>query len=426
MKVLRTIRKAFSIPKTVGGSCNYRDGQRGAVVAYVAIILPVILGGLGLAIDNGRLYAARRQMQTAADATAIAAAHEWRQQNHESYADEALDDASLNGYAPGPDTQIEINTPPVRGPRAGDSEYVEVIIRDQVPLYFMRAFSRSSTIVESRAVAGLVPTDACIYILDPVASNALLAAGDAKLTLEGCGIHVNSIHSSAARTMGGGEISASAIGVAGNYNGTGFFPTPQTDVYQTPDPLADLPTPPVGDCTSTERLVVKTEMAIDPGVYCGGIEVSGTGDLTLNAGMYVINGGGLKVQANGDLTGENVTIYVTEGDDYAFEPVVFSATSTTILSAQTSGTYKGILFFQDRAIDSSKEAVFAGTPDTLFTGVLYFPNADIRYVGTSGTIAQESLLLARTAEFRGTADVRMFARDADILPTALAVARVVE
>jgi hypothetical protein len=426
MKALQRIRKAFFIRNVDSERGDRRDGQRGAVVAYVAVILPVVLGGLGLAIDNGRLYAARRQMQTAADATAIAAAHEWRQQNHETYAAEALDDALLNGYAAGPDTEIQINTPPVRGPRAGDSEYVEVIIREHVPLYFMRAFSRTSTVVESRAVAGLVPTDACIYILDPVASNALLAAGDAKLTLEGCGIHVNSIHSSAARTMGGGEISASAIGVAGNYNGTGFFPTPQTDVYQTPDPLADLPSPAVGACTSSEPLVVKTEMTIDPGVYCGGIEVSGTGDLTLNAGMYVINGGGLKVQANGDLTGENVMIYVTEGDDYGFEPVVFAATSTSILSAPTSGTYKGILFFQDRVIDSRKEAVFAGTPDTLFTGVLYFPNADIRYVGTSGTIAQESLLLARTAEFRGTADVRMFARDADILPTALAVARVVE
>ena len=126
------------------------------------------------------------------------------------------------------------------------------------------------------------------------------------------------------------------------------------------------------------------------------------------------------------LSGENVMIYVTESDDYGFGPIVFSASSTSILSAPTSGTYKGILFFQDRSVESSKEAVFAGTPDTLFTGVLYFPNADIRYVGTSGTMAQESLLLARTAEFRGTADVRMFARDADILPTALAVARVVE
>ncbi|TFH24813.1 MAG: hypothetical protein E4H03_02610, partial [Myxococcales bacterium] len=72
--------------------------EKGAVVAYMAIIMPVMLGGLGLAIDNGRLYSVRRQMQTAADATALAAAHEWRNQNYENYAAVAKEDALLNGF----------------------------------------------------------------------------------------------------------------------------------------------------------------------------------------------------------------------------------------------------------------------------------------------------------------------------------------
>ena len=409
-------------PRTVRRSVR----ERGAVVAYMAVIMPVILGGLGLAIDNGRLYGVRRQMQTAADATAMAAAHEWRQENFEGYTAAAIEDAVRNGFDPDDGVEIEVNVPPTSGPRTGDNNFVEVVIREDIPLYFMRAFNKHSTVVESRAVAGLVPSDACIYILDPSESNALVAAGDARLTLEGCGIHVNSSHSSAARTMGGGMISASAIGVVGNYNGTGFFPSPQTGIYSSPDPLADLPAPSSAGCTYTEPVEIMDTQTLNPGSYCGGIKVTSTGNLTLNPGMYILKGGGLDVHANATLSGTGVTFYNTEGGGYSFGPILFASTSTSNLTASTGGTWKGILFFQDRSINERQDAIFAGTPETSFTGVLYFPSGDVQYVGTAGTLAQETLLLARTAEFRGTADVKMFARDADILPPALAVARVVE
>lgn len=402
--------------------------EKGAVVAYMAIIMPVMLGGLGLAIDNGRLYSVRRQMQTAADATALAAAHEWRNQNYENYAAVAKEDALLNGFDENEGVEIDVNVPPLSGPRAGDGNYVEVIIREEVPLYFMRAFNKPATVVESRAVAGLVPADACVYILDPTASKALSVGGSARLTLEGCGVHVNSNSSSAATTNGGGMVTATAVGVVGNYTGSGFFPTPQTGVYQAPDPLKDLPAPPSAGCTFIEPLVIQDTQVLNPGNYCGGIQITSQGHVTLNPGMYVLNGGGLDVQAGATLIGDGVTFYNTAGGGYSFEPVEFMSNSTTQLSAPTSGTYKGILFFQDRSIPTAnnKPNKFAGTPDTEFRGTLYFPLGDVDYVGTSGTVAQETMLLARTAEFHGTADLTMFAKDSDMLPTALAIARVVE
>ncbi|TFH21724.1 MAG: hypothetical protein E4H03_09995 [Myxococcales bacterium] len=321
-----------------------------------------------------------------------------------------------------------MNVPPLSGPRAGDGNYVEVIIREEVPLYFMRAFNKPATVVESRAVAGLVPADACVYILDPTASKALSVGGSARLTLEGCGVHVNSNSSSAATTNGGGMVTATAVGVVGNYTGSGFFPTPQTGVYQAPDPLKDLPAPPSAGCTFIEPLVIQDTQVLNPGNYCGGIQITSQGHVTLNPGMYVLNGGGLDVQAGATLIGDGVTFYNTAGGGYSFEPVEFMSNSTTQLSAPTSGTYKGILFFQDRSIPTAnnKPNKFAGTPDTEFRGTLYFPLGDVDYVGTSGTVAQETMLLARTAEFHGTADLTMFAKDSDMLPTALAIARVVE
>jgi len=404
----------------------HRDSEKGAVVAIVAVLLPVLLGCVGLAVDNGLLYAEKRQMQTAADATALAAAHEWRQQNFSGYADVAREDAARNGFLENAAVDVEITVPPVTGPRAGDGNFVEIVIRQERPLFFMRAFSNEPAIIEARAVAGLVPADACVYILDPSASQALVAAGDARVTLEGCGVHVNSDSNNAARTVGGGSIDASSIGIVGDYSGSGFFPTPQTGIYAAPDPLADLAAPSTAGCNVTGQLEIMDTQVLNPGVYCGGIRITAQGHATMNPGIYVMKGGGLDVHAGGELDGTGVMIYNTEAAGYPYDPVLFSSNSSTELKAPTSGDYKGILIFQDRDVSSNQENKISGTPDTKFEGTLYFPTTDVKYVGTSSTYSTETLLLARRAEFRGTSDFKAISPSSDLLPTALAVARVVE
>ena len=48
--------------------------QRGQAIVLVALMLAILLGFLGLSIDSGRVYVERRQLQTAADSAALAAA----------------------------------------------------------------------------------------------------------------------------------------------------------------------------------------------------------------------------------------------------------------------------------------------------------------------------------------------------------------
>jgi Flp pilus assembly protein TadG len=49
-------------------------GQRGVVVIWFALLLPVLLGFAGLAIDLSRLYLTKVELQNAADAAALAGA----------------------------------------------------------------------------------------------------------------------------------------------------------------------------------------------------------------------------------------------------------------------------------------------------------------------------------------------------------------
>jgi len=53
---------------------RFAGGESGAVAVYVAILMAVLVGFVGLAVDLGRLYTTHSQAQAAADAAAMAAA----------------------------------------------------------------------------------------------------------------------------------------------------------------------------------------------------------------------------------------------------------------------------------------------------------------------------------------------------------------
>jgi Flp pilus assembly protein TadG len=50
--------------------------QQGAVAIVVALSMVVLVGFLGLAIDGGRLYLTKTELQNGADACALAASYE--------------------------------------------------------------------------------------------------------------------------------------------------------------------------------------------------------------------------------------------------------------------------------------------------------------------------------------------------------------
>ena len=105
-----------------------------------------------------------------------------------------------------------------------------------------------------------------------------------------------------------------------------------------------------------------TSGTLNPGVYCGGITVSGNGvSATFSSGTYILLGGGLQIKGGANATGSGVMFYNTYNSTYSYSPIVVSASSTT-LSAPTSGTYEGVLFFQDRNIPT-KDTGPSGPPE---------------------------------------------------------------
>lgn len=394
--------------------------ERGAVLALVTLFVPVLLGILGLVIDNGYLYSLRRDMQTAADATALTAAQEHRRGN-DKYADVAREDAEKHGFKPGSGVNVDIDLPPKYGPFAGDVNYVEVRIRKEAPMLFMKGLGLESKPVEARAVVGLRPRNGCIWVLNRTEASALDVGGVTTVEVPNCTVWVNSASSTGAVTSGNATLTALATQVAGGYSGSGFYPTPEK-IDHFADPLASLPEPPFTGCTHLGRQLIVVDTTLNPGTYCGGIEIR-KGTVTFRPGVYHLLGG-LSIATNGNAIGDGVMFYNSFSSLYPYNTIDIASNGTVDLKAPSSGVYRGVLIFQSRAVTTFLKSSIVKSKTVNFEGALYFPSSGMKLTGGGAFDVSKVVLIVDRLELRG--GLTIAGTGEGLFPIAAADARLVE
>jgi hypothetical protein len=378
--------------------------ESGQVIIIAALSMTVVLGLVALATDIGVLFRERELLQNAADSAAVAGAAEL---NYGDWKFAAQTDSSQNGITDKVNgAVVTINNPPLSGPNAGDTGYVEAIVSQPQSTFFMTMFRSSSTMVSARAVAGSAATPSCIDTLQqsptvpgkkgPVAIPGMALSGSANLTLSKCGIVDGATGSDALDVSGGGSgtnpnvwISAPSLGVGGTVNYGNGVPTnlpavPITNIA-TPiiDPLASLVSPPpasyyASGCISSN---ITANTTIGPSSPSGHVcynsltATKGSPVITLNPGLYIFNGSGgagsnaLDIESGTVFSGTGVTFYFVNGAGFTFD-----RGATANISAPTAGQYLGILFYQD-ASDSASDSFQGGSVGNL-DGIFYLPNAN--------------------------------------------------
>jgi hypothetical protein len=164
------------------------------------------------------------------------------------------------------------------------------------------------------------------------------------------------------------------------------------------DPFAGVPVP---DTTGACKTVPNGEpITLTPGRYCGGFNLGqgSTDNVTLEPGVYVIDGGEFKINASTDVAGSGVMFYMKGNAS-----ISWNGSADIHLSAPTSGTYKGLLFFGDRnAADTLHK--FNGTADSALIGALYFAKQSVEVLGDFTGSNGCTQIVAYTVTFSGNTD----------------------
>jgi Flp pilus assembly protein TadG len=422
----------------VSRRCSRRSGQ---VLLMVTMALIPMFGIMGLVTDLGYMHFVKMSAQTAAEAAAQAAIISY----HETVGG-ASPTCGVGGVVCSPTTptncpsnittptnsiergcmyaqshgfnsankwvtyQANVGSVPPTAPGMGNASYwVTFRVIQKVPQMFSAVLGNTSGMVAARSTTAVIGASDCIYALNPTQSGAVSIGGTADL-VSSCGIFVDSSDPCAISTNGAATLQAPEYDVVGNVcTKKPLVPTANTGLYPAADPLASLPVPASAPytCDHIGSYSPFSDSDLYPGVYCGGIHVRNA-TYTFHAGTYILVGGGLSTQsANSHIVSTGgVTIYNTFGATtnsftYSYTGIQIGANSTVSLIAPTSGTYTGILFFEDRASPAASDS-YGGGGTAVYQGVIYAKNAAVTMHGNSSVSTEYTMLVADTITMLGT------------------------
>src|SRR5919198_1015073 len=349
-----------------------RDAH-GQAIVLVALVFMVLLFAVGLAVDAGQLYSAKRTQQEAADSAAFAGAVVLYQGGPAAQARAAaITDATRNGFTDGVNqTSVTVNYPPTSGiysctvNPSNCTKYVEVIIIKQVLTSLVPAEAAFNP-VRARGVAGAEPTNSgwALMAVDPNCDqNAIYVGSNTILGVHNGSIMDDSCHGARAANNSGGTVNMDAgfeTDVVGGVEGTWPYVPPHG---LEPDPFAGTARPSVVDALGNPLPSYSPQCAPSvnlPGIYTGSFSNNCT--YVFAPGVYIFKGGPIN-------------------------PVKIAGGSQTTLAPISDPTspYRGMLIWIDSACGTSSSALLGGNGAINTTGSIYVPKGIVNLGGNGST-----------------------------------------
>jgi hypothetical protein len=383
------------------------NDRRGAIATVMAIATPALIGGMGLSVDTIQWTLSKRQLQRQADSGAIAGAYSLAQGAPVQAA--VFNDLARNpvlGDAEGP----IIQNAPTAGPSAGDARAVRVVLRTNMDLPFSRVFLDAPVRIRAEATAAAVANgNYCALSLETRDRTGIEMGGNSTVDLN-CGMATNSPSNNAVSAFGSSTVIASPISAVGYVAPSSNYSTGTKLISYSvaqPDPFAHLANPvPTGP---NRTVTGANNQTLNPGVYKNGMDLKR--NVTLNPGVYYVDGGELKIGSQANVQGTGVTIILTSAtagsNPNSIATVSINGGAKVNLKATTSGTYAGVLFYQDRrAVDSNQANKINGNSSSAYQGAFYFPKQELEFTGNSGMEIDCIQMVALRLDFSGNSRVR--------------------
>ncbi len=371
--------------------------EKASVIVIAGLLMAILIGFLGLAVDSSYAFYMRTKMQSAADSAALGAAANLA--NGGSTTNAVLVARSLatsNGFTSGiANAVVTPSIPPGSNPNGStpsyfnNSNYVRVNISQAIPLFFAPVIGvASSWPVQVNAVAGIKSAADCLITRAGFQINGTNIA-----SLNNCsaaiGGSLQATNQSKIAINGSGSID---VYNNGSINCPSCSPTPTSKSSTFPSlPSLSIPSglAVVADPTCTNRYC-------QPGIYNSKLTLNKGASYTFASGFYVFNKGLVTNSAIVQSEANGVTFYVASN-----QPI--DLTGTLTLTAQipancTPGS--AVLIYQEPSSITSMD--LAGSNDRLnLTGIVNLPYTDIRISGSSSNLTLNGSIIANSLVLNG-------------------------
>ena len=368
------------------------SGNIALITALALLPLSVVAGG---AVDIWHAASVRTELQAAVDGGVLAGAR--RLVDNGADAEGAATVAKHHSSALFPHPTFGLALTPLVDGAAGTVTLTGIA---RVPNTFLNLIGISESEVGASAKARVRPRDGtpvCLHALSGSAEPGYLASGSSSANAPGCTTWINSTSARAVTLSGGSRLTAARNCFAGGVKQGLNRITPAPEKCDArPDPFSAM-TVPTGPCTFNDFRGTKA-VTLVPGVYCGGIKLTGGAQVEVRPGVYVVRDGDLIMSGGGTMRGDGVT-FIIEGQS----TVNLSGGGSYWLRAPTSGPTASFLFFQKRDASPGARAKMSGGGDLYYEGIIYFPtqNVEVSGGGSTTTISPFTAYIANTFLYSG-------------------------
>lgn len=391
-----------------------RDEGGNVAITFAFVTVPVLLLAGGT-IDYGRTINERLKLQTAAEAAAHAGASlvEATEDERRAMARKIFLGNTVNTSLPSVSPTITVE---------GNRVKVEATTNIRTP--FLNFASIPELAITGRAdveagelVSNEAPGKVCLLALDPDSNDGIHLQGDNHVRYDDCWAHTNSTKPTAINAVGN---NATAVGeghcAVGGYeqSHSAFTPKPTTGCREVPDPFAVVGaygiqsyvpkfTPPTlaVTCKASNLNLKKGTFTLDPGRYCGGINIQAGARVTFNPGVYYIDNGILNVQSGSTAVGNNVMFYLA-GPNSRMQ--LIGGGNVDLKGRTGTSSYAGFLVIQEPNANRGGESNIQGGGTFKLQGVVYTPTQRIEVSG-NGDVNNASIsffgMVAKDFYFRG-------------------------
>jgi type II secretory pathway pseudopilin PulG len=378
----------FKVPnlkyKDIAAFLGDRAGNFGIMTA---ILVPVLLTAAGGAIDMSRALTEKANLQALIDAAALAAAQQTDPQKQYEVAKQFVASAVPEG------TDFE----DVLGIAAQTDGSIAATFNRSIDTPFLRLIGIQTydiTVTATAIVGGDEPaTSACIYVLGSKGQDLLINSG-ANVYSKDCSAQVHSTANPALIMNDGSKVELTKVCLKGTKyikNG-GTLPNLVTNCAAEADPYADtLPKHSVPSQCTTSGTKDGQKISMKPGLHCE-TSFNGSPTITFEPGLHIIRGR-MIINSNATVIAEGVTFYFPD----VYSEIRINGGVKFTGTAPTTGTYKGILMFENTS-DSSNAAnkqqyIFNGSLGEVLEGIIHLPNRDVTYNSTTNQISRISLVV---------------------------------